>query len=264
MNTKRIASRLAASTGLVGAVAAGAVLAGGAVVASDVTTEKAAAQPSVQAQLTTIQRQNIRAIKQLNYYSYYLSQIVPENTLVGVNSPTINQQRGVGGGWRTSALGNVEVTPEQLSPDIRNYYTWWAKYWYNAGAPQSQGNGLASVNRTAPGQYEVKFNAPDISGCSYVVSPGYYVANPEKYAIAQTYMNPDPATINVQTYEIKPYDPANAGQKGDVVAKDYPFHIYVNCGTVFNSPTPSAPPPAPTPPANVNPNGSTPAPTPTP
>ncbi len=207
---------------LVAGAVAGGVLAVGGIAAIDAGTQSAEAQPgSIQAQLneirqqqTIIQRQNIRAIKQVNTYSEVQSYWLPPGQLIAVNSPKVNQTRGKGGGLPASSL----------SEGTQSNFAKWVKIYYNGAQLMWEGNGVTGVSRTGTGDYRVTWNM-DISQCNYQASIAYYknMGQPDKYAVTQVYYVPGQ---NNQA-DIKTWKADTA--TGATPAADYPVQAQVVC-----------------------------------
>lgn len=207
---------------LAAGVAVGAALAAGTLVAMDQASAPAEAQSgSTQAQIndlktqqTIIQRQNIRAIKQVNTYSQFMRYWLNKGQLVGVDSDAPSQARGVGG----------ELPASLLSQSVKDNFPYWVQVWYDGQTTFWTSRGATDVQRVAAGNYVVTWDK-NVEQCASSVS----ITNigtfnpPNGHGLAQARWGGEGTKTRYRTWDDNP-----AGNA--LTDVDYPITGTIACG----------------------------------
>jgi hypothetical protein len=208
------------------AIAAGAVLGAGAVVAVDAGTGTADAQSGFTVsteQLKINQRISSAAVKRSNALSGYLAPVRTSQMDDQFEKSFQKPETGAPG-FPTKYYADGSIPLGKASPGLQNLQVYNANYYYNNGAPQQQGRALSAVNRAGVGDYALQWPI-DVSACTVVATPAYYGGmNPGMGDSVQVYK-----AGNNNSWQVKYYGWDQATQK--YAPKDGPFSVYVQCGT---------------------------------
>lgn len=201
---------------LAAGIAVGAAVAAGSIVAIDASTPAAEAQGSAaatKAEVQIVQRQNIRAIKQLNTYSQFMKYLLNPGQIVGVNSNAPNQARGVGGGWPVA----------ELSDKVQENFPYWVQIWHANNQTFWVSRGATNVERQGAGNYLVTWGK-DVEQCSSNITLGNIGTfnPPNGYGLAQSRWAGSSTTTRYRTWEDNP-----AGNA--LVDRDYPMTAQLVC-----------------------------------